>query len=149
MGQLLTFDWLKSPKLREGRGRGGETHTHTQGCQRERKLTLISSVWFRYKSTTSCPFVNPAGPHAGLRFRVGVITPPLPLPPPPPPALPLFLSLLSGFFLHLYSSSYLHCCRGRKGPSSVEQDDTPSLFSLIEPQPVIRKLLLISMMIKL
>lgn len=62
------------------------THTYTH-TGRERKLTLISAVWFRYKSTTSCPFVNPACPHAGLCFRVGVITPP-PTPPPPPPSSP-------------------------------------------------------------
>lgn len=75
MGKLLTFDMVNRPKPVWGVNGGGHTHTHTLGCQRERKLTLISSVWFRYKSTTSCPFVNPACPHAGLCFRGGVITP--------------------------------------------------------------------------
>lgn len=89
---LLTFDCLKAlSKGKEGGRKGGgacvpareHTHTHKLGCWRERKLTLISSVWFRDKSTTSCPFVNPACPHAGSHFKVGVNTPHSPSTPNP------------------------------------------------------------------
>lgn len=129
---------MNSPK---GRGWGHtrtRTRAHTRGCHRERKLTLISSVWFRYKSTTSCPFVSPACPHAGLCFRGD-------LPPPTSlilrhrhhtPSLPL-LPLLH-YRRRIHTS---HCWRRRKDASLCaingyigQEDDGPrSLCDPIKP----------------